>query len=39
MYLIHNEGKTVVAERFFRTLKIKLINIRLHYQKTCILIN
>ena len=24
MYLIHNEGKSVVAERFIRTLKIKI---------------
>ena len=24
MYLIHNEGKSVVAERFIRTLKTKI---------------
>ena len=24
MYLIHNEGKSVVAERFIRTLKSKI---------------
>ena len=24
MYSIHNEGKSVVAERFIRTLKIKI---------------
>ena len=24
MYLIHNEGKSVVAERFLRTLKTKI---------------
>ena len=24
MYLIHNEGKSVVAERFFKTLKTKI---------------
>ena len=24
MYLIHNEGKSVVAERFIRTLKNKI---------------
>ena len=24
MYLTHNEGKSVVAERFIRTLKIKI---------------
>ena len=26
MYSTHNEGKSVVAERFIRTLKIKFIN-------------
>ena len=26
IYSIHNEGKSVVAERFIRTLKTKLIN-------------
>ena len=26
MYSTHNEGKSVFAERFIRTLKIKLIN-------------
>ena len=24
MYLIHNEGKSVVAERFIKTLKTKI---------------
>ena len=24
MYLIHNEGKSVIAERFIRTLKNKI---------------
>ena len=24
MYLIHNEGKSVVAERFIRTLRMKI---------------
>ena len=24
MYLIHNEGKSIVAERFIRTLKTKI---------------
>ena len=27
MYLIYNEGKSVVAERFIRTLKLKPTNI------------
>ena len=27
MYSIHNEGKSFIAERFIRTLKIKSINI------------
>ena len=27
MYSTHNEGKSVLAERFIRTLKIKFINI------------
>ena len=26
MYSIHNEGKSVVAERFIRTLKLKFTN-------------
>ena len=39
MYSIHNEGKFVVAERFFRTLKNKIYKYILHYQKMCILIN
>ena len=26
MYSMHNEGKSVIAERFIRTLRIKLIN-------------
>ena len=29
MYSIHNEGKSVVAERFIRTLKKKFTNILL----------
>ena len=32
MYSIHNEGKSVVAERFIRTLKKKFTNILLQYQ-------
>ena len=39
MYSTQNEGKSVVAERFIRTLKGKIYNIRLQYQKMCILIN
>ena len=27
MYSTHNEGKSVVAERFIRTLKVKFTNI------------
>ena len=39
MYSTHNEGKFVVAERVIKTLKAKVINISLQYQKMCILIN
>ena len=44
MYSIHNEGKSVVAEGFVRTLKtkierIKSLNIWLEFQRMCILIN
>ena len=39
IYLTHNEGKSVVVERFIRTLKNKIISIWLQYQKMCILIN
>ena len=39
MYSTHNEGKTVVAERFIRTLKKKFTSTRLQYQKMWILIN
>ena len=45
MYSIHNEGKSVVAERFMKTLKNKIykynINIKkcLQHQKMCISIN
>ena len=35
MYSMHNEGKSVVAERKC----MKLINTWLQYQKMCILIN
>ena len=33
MYSTHNEGKSAVAERFIRTLKIRFINIWLLCQK------
>ena len=33
MYSTLNEGKSVIAERFIRTLKIKFINIWLQFQK------
>ena len=39
LYLTHNEGKSAVAETFIKTLKMKLINTWLHFQKMCILIN
>ena len=38
MYSTHNEGKSVIAEIFIRTLKIKLINTCLHLQIMYILI-
>ena len=40
MYSTHNEGKSVVAERFIETLKkTKFISIWLQYQKICTSIN
>ena len=39
MHSIHNEGKSVAAERFIRTLKKKFINTWHLYQKMCISIN
>ena len=39
MYSLHKKGKSVVAERFIRTLKLKYTNTWLKYQKMCILIN
>ena len=39
MYSIHNEGNSVIAERFIRTLKTKSINTWLQYRKMCILTN
>ena len=39
MYLTHNERKSVIVEKFIRTLKIKSANIGIQYQKMCILVN
>ena len=39
MYLIHNEGKSVVAERFIRPLKNKTYKYMTAISKMCILIN
>ena len=39
MYLVHNEGKSVVAERFIRTLKTKFYKYMTSYRKMCISIN
>ena len=39
MYSTNNEEKSVIAERFIRTLKNKFINTSLRYQKMRILIN
>ena len=33
MYTMHNEGKSVVAERCIRFLRMKFINACLQYQK------
>ena len=38
-YSTHNEGKSVVAGKVIRTLKNKIPNIWLQYQKMYILIN
>ena len=38
MYSTHNEGKSVVAEKCIRTLKIEYRNTWLQYQKMCIMI-
>ena len=38
-YPAHNEGKSVVDERFIRILRKTITNIRLQYVKMCILIN
>ena len=37
MYSTLNEGKSVVAERFIRTLKNKIYKYLIQYQKMCIL--
>ena len=39
MYSIHNEGKSVIAEIFIRTLKNKICKYMTEISKTCILIN
>ena len=39
MYSIHNEGNSVVAERFMRTLKTKIYKYMTSVSKMCILIN
>ena len=39
MYSIHNEGKSVVAERFIKTLKSKIYKYMTSISKMCILVN
>ena len=39
MHSTHNEGESVIAERFTRPLMKKTYSIRRQYQKLCILIN
>ena len=39
MYSIYNEGKSVVAERFIRTLKTKIYKYMTSISKMCILLN
>ena len=39
MYLIHNERKSVVAEKFIRTLKTKIYKYMTSISKMCISIN
>ena len=39
MYSAHNEGKSVVAERFIRTLKSKIYKYMTPISKMCMLIN
>ena len=39
IYSMHNEGKSVIAERFIRTLKKKIYKYMTSISKKCILIN
>ena len=39
MYSTHNEGKSVVAERFIGTLKTKIYKYMTSVSKICIVIN
>ena len=39
MYFRQGEGKSVVAERFIRTLNNKILNTCFNYQKICTLMN
>ena len=39
MYSAHNEGKSVIAARFFRTLLNKIYKYMTSISKKCILIN
>ena len=39
MYSMHNEGKSVVAERFIRTLENNIYEYITSISKMCILIN
>ena len=36
MYLTHNEGKSVIAERFIRTLKNKIYKFKTSISKKCV---
>ena len=39
MYSKHNEGKSVVAERFTKTIKSKIYKYMTSVQKICIFLN
>ena len=39
MYSMHNEGKSVIAERFIKSLKNKIYKYMTSVSKMCILIN
>ena len=39
MYPTHNEGKSVIVERFVKTLKNKIYKYMISISKMCILIN